>query len=95
MTFVLLVQDEGSDPRVFTNPFSIGTAQDVDLRLSGDSYVSARHAVCHPYEGDWYLEDLGSISGTLVNGIKIWGPYRLEKGDRVKVGRTVLTVVPA
>jgi pSer/pThr/pTyr-binding forkhead associated (FHA) protein len=92
--FPLLAQPEGSDPRVFTTLFRIGTAEDAGLRLHGDAYVSVRHAECRPYEGDWYIEDCGSMNGTWVNGIRVRGPYRLEKGDRVRVGRTMITVVP-
>lgn len=93
--FPLLVQPDSGEPRVFSSPFRIGTISIADLCLAGDSFVSLLHAAGRPYEGDWYIEDCGSANGTWVNGIRVRGPYRLEKGDRVKVGRTMITVVPA
>jgi pSer/pThr/pTyr-binding forkhead associated (FHA) protein len=39
---------------------------------------------------EYWVEDLGSTNGTLVNGRKLTGPVPLQKGDRLQVGRTVL-----
>lgn len=35
------------------------------------------------------------MNGTWVGDVKIRAPYELVRGDKVRVGRTVLTVVPA
>jgi pSer/pThr/pTyr-binding forkhead associated (FHA) protein len=40
-------------------------------------------------DGVW-VQDLGSTNGTLVNGVRIDGPRRLEPGDVVRVGETDL-----
>jgi hypothetical protein len=96
VTFPLIAQPQGGEPQVFSSWFRIGAAGIANmLRITGDSHVSLLHALCRPYEGDWYIEDTGSMNGTLVNGIKIRGPYRLEKGDVLTIGRTLITVVPA
>lgn len=79
----------------------IGKGEDAGLKLA-DEYASAHHAVLSPGGpgGGWYAEDLGSTNGTWVNGVKTWdatpsGQVMLRKGDKIRVGRTVLTVVPA
>jgi pSer/pThr/pTyr-binding forkhead associated (FHA) protein len=93
VTFPLIVQAEGSEPRVFTGKFTIG--QRGDLVVS-DAYASSYHAACYPDEhGDWFVEDLGSTNGTQLNRRPIWGPQPLGRGDQVRVGHTTLIVVPA
>jgi len=41
----------------------------------------------------WYVEDLGSTNGTWLNGRRIFSAQRLKKGDKIRIGRTVITVV--
>src|SRR5205807_331407 len=35
-----------------------------------DEAASARHAVLEQRDEEWWIEDLGSTNGTLVNGVK-------------------------
>ncbi|MYS81596.1 DUF1707 and FHA domain-containing protein [Embleya scabrispora] len=63
----------------------IGRSHLADLRLAHDS-VSRRHArLCVRDEG-WVLEDLGSMNGTHVNGLRIMGPVSVRPGDHVQFG---------
>ncbi|MEO1009015.1 MAG: ATP-binding protein [Planctomycetota bacterium] len=55
-----------------------------------DQAVSRRHAELTPDGGEWYLRDLKSQNGTLVNGLAIRGRVRLRRGDQIRVGETVL-----
>jgi predicted component of type VI protein secretion system len=48
--------------------------------------VSRRHACLHVVGGAVAGEDLGSRTGTFVNGERISGPRRLRTGDRVRIG---------
>lgn len=65
----------------------------VDLDLSVDNTVSRRHARLF-YDNDAYwLEDLGSRYGTMVNGQKITTKTRLMPGDKVQMGRTTLEML--
>ena len=57
-----------------------------------DAEVSRRHAALRPAGDGLELEDLGSLNGTWVNGIRIQGPVRLETGDRVQLGDTSFEV---
>ncbi|MFI4916346.1 MAG: ATP-binding protein [Phycisphaerales bacterium JB060] len=55
-----------------------------------DQAVSRRHAELTPDRGEWYLRDLDSQNGTLVNGKPITGRVRLRTGDTITVGHTTL-----
>ncbi|NRA56915.1 MAG: FHA domain-containing protein [Phycisphaerales bacterium] len=56
----------------------------------GDQAVSRRHAELTPDRGEWYLRDLESQNGTLVNGNAISDRVRLQTGDTITVGQTTL-----
>ncbi|HEX8066382.1 MAG TPA: FHA domain-containing protein [Thermoleophilaceae bacterium] len=55
-----------------------------------DPEVSRRHASLAVEGSQLAVEDLGSTNGTFVNGERIQGTRRLEDGDRVRFGTTVL-----
>jgi len=42
--------------------------------------------------GELWIEDLGSTNGTFLNDERLESPSRLRRGDRVKVGSTILEV---
>lgn len=90
--FPLVVQAGTGDARVFAGQFTIGTQG--DLKVAG-ALVSPKHAACFPLGPDWVIADLGSVAGTRVNGVQVAGTRPLAKGDKVQVGHTVLTMVPA
>jgi FHA domain-containing protein len=62
-----------------------------DLRLS-DGKASRQHARFKCEGGKWYVRDLASRHGTLVNKIRTDGKHPLGDGDRVRIGRTELVV---
>jgi tetratricopeptide (TPR) repeat protein len=55
-----------------------------------DLSVSRRHFKIHVKNDKFTLEDLGSSSGTLVNGKRVNGSIRLNHGDKIQVGKTLL-----
>lgn len=62
------------------SPFTIGTAEDNDLRLEAGSLASAHHAQLEFSEGQGVsLVDRGSTNGTTVNG----GAQRADAGARL------------
>ncbi len=72
-------------------PLLIGRQPDADIVLTED-LVSRRHASIG-YEGEaLVVQDLGSTNGTYVNGARV-ERARLEEGDRVIVGGSILRVV--
>jgi pSer/pThr/pTyr-binding forkhead associated (FHA) protein len=57
-----------------------------------DNLVSRQHFQVVQEAGAWFVEDLGSTNGTLVNGRKEQR-VRLSDGDTIRVGQTVLAFV--
>ncbi len=72
----------------------IGRASRAAIMLK-DPSMSREHAQFVCRDGSWYVEDLGSQNGTLVNGRAITGAVPLESGDRLTLGGTEVTVVDA
>ena len=54
-----------------------------------DESMSRYHCWVSKLETVGVIEDLGSSNGTYVNGKVIYQPTVLNKGDRVKIGRSV------
>jgi pSer/pThr/pTyr-binding forkhead associated (FHA) protein len=55
-----------------------------------DTYVSQVHARVFARGESYFLEDLGSTNGTYLNRKRVGGATELQRGDRVKIGKTVL-----
>lgn len=73
-----------------TSELTIGRSDQCQVRVEGDTYVSSVHARIFPRDGSYMVEDLGSTNGTYLNRRRITAPAELQRGDRVKVGKTVL-----
>jgi len=58
-----------------------------------DPYVSRRHARIFFENDEWYIEDLDSTNGTIVNNedIKGKGPRKIEDNAEIVIGLTVLS----
>lgn len=69
---------------------TLGTADENDLTITGDTTVSGLHALLERYTSGWALRDLGSRNGTFVNGERMWVERALRSGDEIRVGRTRL-----
>lgn len=68
----------------------IGRAPDSALQID-DDYASTRHAqLVTGDDGHWYLEDLRSTNGTLLNDRAISDRVKVTAGDVIKVGRTTM-----
>jgi len=80
--------DQGTTFRISGTPAVIGRGE-VEFRLSSRD-VSRRHAVVSLKESEVVVEDLRSANGTFVNGVRIEGPARMQLGDRLQVGNTIL-----
>ena len=73
-----------------TSPVTnLGQSSECQLPLD-DPSLSAFHAQLVRHDAGLYLRDLGSSSGTWVNGQCLFGPHPLRDGDRIRVGRLEL-----
>lgn len=70
---------------------TIGRSRENDVFLP-DQWLSRHHAEIRQREGDFFLADLGSKNGTLLNGIKVSAECRLRPGDVVTLGEHLLTL---
>jgi pSer/pThr/pTyr-binding forkhead associated (FHA) protein len=55
-----------------------------------DEAASARHAILEMRDEEWWIEDLGSTNGTMVNGARIDKRERVRFGDEISVGRVAM-----
>jgi ABC transport system ATP-binding/permease protein len=69
----------------------IGRIEPAELALN-DSEVSRRHARLHCREEGYFLEDLNSVNGTLINGSRLIGERRLVDGDEIMLGSKIFLV---
>lgn len=60
-----------------------------------DAAASARHARLSHHHNQWWLEDLGSTNGTLLNQEKLAIPTVVIYGDEFRCGETRLTITLA
>jgi serine phosphatase RsbU (regulator of sigma subunit) len=67
----------------------IGREPEADVCLPG-RLVSRNHARIWCVDGDYFVEDLGSRNGTLLNGAPITGRVPLTPQDRLEVGEFIL-----
>ncbi|MDF1500672.1 MAG: FHA domain-containing protein [Anaerolineales bacterium] len=84
----LILHRDGTEPLEFPLELInlIGRAADNTIMLE-DEVVSAHHARLSYVSGrQWWLEDLGSRNGTLVNGLPVEQPLVVTDGDRITFG---------
>lgn len=71
------------------SPLRIGRGPDNHIILEGDS-VSRRHAHIEKRPTGWFVVDNRSTNGSYVNEEQVPGERKLENGDRIKIGPTIL-----
>jgi len=65
----------------------IGRESNCDLSVM-DETLSAHHARLKYHHGQWWLEDLNSTNGTILNDEKLTTPAVVITGDQFKCGNT-------
>ena len=66
---------------------------DADVALEDDE-VSRRHATIRLDGDGLVIDDLGSLNGTWVNGVRIAKTRPLAVGDTIRIGETAIEVTP-
>jgi hypothetical protein len=69
----------------------VGRGHDVHLVIDQET-VSRRHATLTRRGASLFVEDLGSLNGTWINGWRIDSPQRLRRGDEVILGTVRLVL---
>ncbi len=70
---------------------TVGRRASNDIVLADDPEVSRVHAELEPVAGDWAVADEGlSRNGTFIVSERISGRRRLDDGDLIRFGRTVV-----
>ncbi len=81
------------DPQVHSlkrgKQLTIGRDKKNEIALAEVS-ASRKHAEVFPGADGWYVRDLGSSNGVMVNAMKIDGPYHLSHCDRILIGSVAI-----
>jgi adenylate cyclase len=65
----------------------IGRSEQSNVVLTGDGRVSRNHALVQRMDtGEYYLSDLGSRNGSVLNGRLVANPTVLRSGDIIRLG---------
>lgn len=72
---------------------SIGRSADADVRIE-DRYASGLHARIYMRAGRYYVEDMNSTNGTLLNDASLSGEAELVPGDVIRIGDTEFRFEP-
>jgi len=78
-------KSEGEDFRIMSGENIIGASPACNVHIDYDT-VSSRHAVINYRDSGFYIRDLGSTNGTLLNGMKLDGEMPLNDGDNITFG---------
>jgi serine phosphatase RsbU (regulator of sigma subunit) len=92
MSHELEIKAAGKDARRVSldkDSFSVGRAHSNDLCYPDDASLSRNHMVLEKRDDHWWVTDLRSKNGTLLNGARITGWHRLHPGDRLSLGQLI------
>lgn len=68
---------------------TLGRGKENDIVLA-DAVASRKHAEVLLGPDGYYIHDLESSNGVIINSTKIDNPYRLAQGDRIAIGNTII-----
>jgi pSer/pThr/pTyr-binding forkhead associated (FHA) protein len=91
-TITLVESENGTRFAVKSARVRIGRDPSNQIIIRDDVYVSRHHAFITFEEGHWWIEDLGSRNGTLLNDAHILQREMLTPGDKLTIGHTLFCV---
>ena len=88
---LVVVEPDDQKGRAFelAQEMTVGRAAGCQVVLD-DTYVSQLHTRIFQRDGQLMVEDLGSTNGTYLNNRKVSGPMMMGRGDKLRVGKTVM-----
>lgn len=66
---------------------TLGRSADADVAFT-DRYASGLHARVYPRAGRYFVEDMNSTNGTLLNGAPVIGEVEIPDGSILAIGDT-------
>ncbi len=95
----LLVKEPGasglrSGQRLTLEPVTVLGRHPRATIVLDDAFVSSEHAQLSWSDGRWWITDLDSTNGTLLNGRDLAVPTGLRFGDVIEIGEISLQLVP-
>jgi len=72
--------------RLEARRLTLGRALENDLPFPDDLLLSRRHLAIEPDGSSWFVEDLGSRNGTLLNGHPLRDRQKLDPGAQIEAG---------
>ncbi len=66
---------------------TLGRSGEADIVFS-DSYASGLHARVYPRADRYFIEDMNSTNGTLLNGAPVIGEVEVPDGAKIAIGDT-------
>jgi pSer/pThr/pTyr-binding forkhead associated (FHA) protein len=90
---ILTLKNDGAELtyRFTTAEVIIGRDPTCNLRLD-EKTLSARHARLSYHHGQWWVEDLHSTNGTLLNAERVSEPVVAAAGDLLRCGAVLFEV---
>jgi len=91
---IRLTFQEDEEPKEFRltkTEIILGREPGCDCLLN-DKTVSNRHASLSFHHQQWWLEDLGSTNGTLLNQEPVSSPTVVTTGDQITCGKISVTI---
>lgn len=90
--FIEVVDGQQRQRHNLRSVISIGRIPSNTIVLD-NAYTSAQHALITRRESQWWLEDLNSRNGTLLNNIPINEPAVITVGDDIAIGDVHLSLI--
>lgn len=96
--YEVVLTDKTNSSRVFSGIFeesiTIGrNSTKSELTISDEKSISGLHCKINCDNGDYYITDMNSSNGTVLNGVKITEKTRIKDGDSLKLGRSQFDVI--
>jgi hypothetical protein len=66
---------------------TLGRSAEADIAFT-DRYASGLHARVYPRAGRYFVEDMNSTNGTLLNGAPVIGEVEIPDGSTLAIGDT-------
>jgi pSer/pThr/pTyr-binding forkhead associated (FHA) protein len=83
--------DRGREYDLEDNEIVVGRHPDSGININ-DTEVSRKHFVLNKKADEYWIEDLDSTNGTVVNGRPIKSEYRLRDNSKINLGANISLV---